>query len=182
MPTILERLHGDHRNMSRILDLLERELHALEHDGSPDTALMLDAMHYLTHYSDSYHHPVEDVVFDHVQEVRPRTGELVRQLRAEHVQLAEDGRALYEVLREVEADVAVTRQTLAELAERYVVAQRRHMNFEEGELFPLARHELDEAAWGRVERAVETGRDPLFGRLLDQEYRALYTALQESGD
>ena len=178
MSEILDRLNADHRNMSRLLELLEREYALLAGNGAPDIALMRDAMHYLTHYSDRFHHPVEDRIFDRAQDEVPSMRELVGRLRREHYQLAEDGRALYQVLLEVESDVAVRRDVLRTLVDHYVRSQRAHMDLEEGKLFPLARRELDPNWWARLAEEVDAGRDPLFGHLLDQEYRYLRAALE----
>lgn len=183
MCEILERLNADHRNMARLLVLLEYELSVLQADGDPDIALMRDAMHYLTHYSDRFHHPVEDRVFDRAQDQVPALRELVGRLRRDHVQLAEDGRALYEVLMEVQSDVAVRRDVLITLAEHYITSQRAHMDLEEGQLFPLARRHLDGAWWSALVDEVDSKRDPLFGRMLEQEYRYLHAALDDgTGD
>ena len=183
MSEILDRLNVDHQNMSRLLELLAREYRLLAEGGAPDIALMRDAMHYLTHYSDRFHHPVEDRIFDRAQDEMPSLRDLVGRLRREHYQLAEDGRALYEVLLEIESDVAVRRDVLLSLADHYIRSQRAHMDLEESELFPLARRELDPEWWAGLVEEVDAGRDPLFGHLLDQEYRYLRAALESpAGD
>ena len=59
--------HADHVNFGRLLNLLEAELAPLHDAGSPDYALMLDIMYYMTHYSDALHHPKEDIVFARIK-------------------------------------------------------------------------------------------------------------------
>jgi hemerythrin-like domain-containing protein len=66
-------LHAEHANFDMLLELLEGQLD-LFHDGkSPDYALMLDIMFYMTHYPDAFHHPREDLAFARIGEREPST-------------------------------------------------------------------------------------------------------------
>ena len=63
MPDTLALWHAEHVNFTRLLNLLDDQLSLFHDGGSPDYALMLDIMFYMTHYSDVLHHPKEDLVF-----------------------------------------------------------------------------------------------------------------------
>ena len=60
---ILEELREDHRNLARLLDLLENECRDVPAEGEPDMDLLHDIMHYMTVYPDAIHHPREDLVY-----------------------------------------------------------------------------------------------------------------------
>ena len=60
---ILEELREDHRNLTRLLDLLENECRDIPDEGEPDMDLLHDIMHYMTVYPDAIHHPREDLVY-----------------------------------------------------------------------------------------------------------------------
>ena len=59
---IIDELSEDHGNIARILNLLEAQLAAFRADRDPDYTLMSDAMHYIIHYQDLFHHPKEDIM------------------------------------------------------------------------------------------------------------------------
>ena len=65
---ILEELREDHRNLSRLLDLLEAECSEVPDDGEPDMELLRDIMCYMTVYPDAIHHPREDLVYAAMRE------------------------------------------------------------------------------------------------------------------
>ncbi|KRT58388.1 hemerythrin domain-containing protein [endosymbiont of Ridgeia piscesae] len=63
MNPLLERLLQDHRNLTRLLDLLEHKLDALSDGQDSNFDLEIELLDYIEHYADSVHHPTEDVIF-----------------------------------------------------------------------------------------------------------------------
>ncbi len=177
MTGMLDQLHADHSNMSQLLDLIERELRLLDGDQPADLALVYDALHYLTHYGDLYHHPVEDRLFAHLQRSDESVRAKVEQLQAEHKALFRKGKAFADVVQEIESEVAIERREFKRLARDYLHSQREHLDFEEAVLFPLARQRMDAGAISELDADLEAGTDPLFGRLVRQEYERLKSAL-----
>ncbi|MCP5151087.1 MAG: hemerythrin domain-containing protein [Ectothiorhodospiraceae bacterium] len=173
MPEILDDLRTDHRNIAHLLDLLEREIDAVERIRDADFELMRDIMHYMTHYPDHTHHPKEDLMFERLRARSARAPAVVEQLRREHQGLATKGRALLEVLSRVVDGGIVERTELAGAARDYAGFLRHHMRVEDGEAFPLAESTLHDEDWAAVARAFERRGDPVFGPVVAEEYRDL---------
>ena len=177
MYTIIDSLHADHINFSRLLNLLERQVVTLKEGGMPDLEIMLDTIDYLQNYADLYHHPREDLIFRYHLErsdvARAEVDELRRQHRAlwestNRVRLAIDG-----ILH---GDI-VQRDVFIEQISAYVTQQMDHLNAEEGYILPLLRQLFEVQDWEQLNRSLPYRADPLFGPTVDQQYRALYTRI-----
>lgn len=177
MTGMLDQLHADHVNMSQLLDLIERELSLLDGDQPADLPLVYDALHYLTHYGDLYHHPVEDRLFAHLQSSDASVRGEVERLQDEHKALFLKGKAFADVVQEIESEVATERSEFKRLAGDYLRSQREHLDFEEAVMFPLARARLEAGALSELDAELDIDSDPLFGRLVRQEYERLKSAL-----
>ena len=56
----------------------------------------------------------------------------------------------------------------------YVTFYRNHMKMEERELFLLARTLLRDDDWVKINVAIESTEDPLFGRQVEERYRTIH--------
>jgi hemerythrin-like domain-containing protein len=63
MTEIMSMLVNDHRNMTRIIDVLDRQIGSLDRTGSTDYGLVQHILEYLLDYPTRVHHPVEDLVY-----------------------------------------------------------------------------------------------------------------------
>lgn len=181
MASIMEQLHQDHRNLARVLALIEQQLLILRRAGEPDLALLNDALDYVEHYPDLIHHPREDLLFERYL-ARPRAParHAVESLLAEHQELKAMTQALRSALEAVLQDTPLEREPLVAQLEAYVERQRRHIDTEEAEVFPLLLRELDEADWRAAEEVLAERSDPLFGGERDRPYEALYQRLLDT--
>lgn len=170
---ILETLHQDHLNMSRIAGLIETELDKIEADGQPDYGLLEDIMVYVTGYPDTCHHPTEDVVFEALKRVAPEAAADVDALSAEHRTLIGAGRAFLEAIRAVEEEALVARTDFHAKGLRYLETLVGHMNKEESGLFRLAADRLEREDWAAIEAQVRSRSDPLFGASVQKDFRRL---------
>ncbi|MGD8378415.1 MAG: hemerythrin domain-containing protein [Gammaproteobacteria bacterium] len=174
MSDVLEQLHQDHLNMSRLLGLLARQLDRFHRARQTDYALMLDIMHYMLHYPDLFHHPREDLVCQRLMLRHPESSGLVARLLDEHRQLHKEGHRFHESLRDVVNDQFMRRETIEEQGRAYIARQGDHMSLEETKVFPLAREHLTREDWDWVAEQVAHREDPLFGHTVLDEYRNLY--------
>ncbi len=60
---IIELLSREHRNIERLLGVLERELELFERGERPDYEVVRAIISYFEVYPEVYHHPQEDLVF-----------------------------------------------------------------------------------------------------------------------
>src|ERR1700737_5042722 len=60
---IIERLSQEHRNIEKLLAILERELEIFDRGDRPDYEVIGAVISYFELYPEIYHHPQEDLVF-----------------------------------------------------------------------------------------------------------------------
>ena len=60
---IIERLSREHRNIEKLLTILERELEVFDRADRPDYEVIRAVISYFEVYPEVYHHPQEDLVF-----------------------------------------------------------------------------------------------------------------------
>ena len=175
--TLIGELRSDHRNMARLLDLLEKEGDEIYQGGTPNLALMCDIMRYMTVYPDAVHHPKEDRLYAELRAVHPDRATGMRRIAGEHRELEEQSVSLLRRLEQAAAGDADSFREVVAAASRYADLLRKHMRWEEADLF----RRLDKlAAEGHdlVDKAVVIDqRDPLFGSKVEESFEVLYRCI-----
>jgi hemerythrin-like domain-containing protein len=133
-------LVAEHRLILRMLDVLERNARLTRAGSYRNYAFYLDAVDFIRHYADRFHHAKEeDVLFEAlVAGGMPRQNSPVAAMLMEH----EHGRAFVKAL-ETGAHAALAGapgqdETIAENALGYLELLREHIAKEDGILYPLA--------------------------------------------
>jgi hemerythrin-like domain-containing protein len=111
---IIERLSREHRNIEKLLAILERELEVFDRGDRPDYEVIRAVISYFEVYPEVYHHPQEDLVFAKLRTRDPVAAAKVGDLAREHHKGAER-------LRRVAHAV-----------------ERHHMMMEDRDFFPAA--------------------------------------------
>lgn len=181
MPTVLDKLHHDHINQSRLLNLLENEMQQMEEGGNPHYLDMYDIMNYMIHYPDVFHHPYEEVLFEKLGEVDTVAAKTIAKLCDEHSKLNELGTELERTLHIAISGNIVSKDTLMEELKEYVGVLREHMNIEERQIFPLIKEELTEDDWEHIQQSLEQVQDPVFGDVVSDEFTRLYDSIVSRG-
>lgn len=177
----MQRLRHDHAHVLRLLRLLDKQLERIGRGAPAHYAMMSDAVRYLTGYTDRFHHPVEDLVFDRLRRRALHLVPALDGLLAEHRTLGERGQALGEALSRVVDGALVERDWLLTAAKDYLALLRAHMQREEQEVFPGALEHLVEEDWAGIDGALRVREDPLFGRIVKDDFRSLYEYVMRSG-
>ncbi len=165
--------YEEHANFSKLLDLLEGQLNLFHRGLTPDYALMLDIMAYMTHYPDLLHHPREDRAFEIVKQRKPSLGARVDELMAEHVVAVQSSARLVEDLDSVVNGAILSRESVETPGREYIAHFRHHMAREEADLFPVVATLLTASDWALIDAAVKPKADPLFGARATQQYEVL---------
>lgn len=174
MTDVIDTLQREHRNIRRLLELLQQQTDVLGAGERPDFDLLIDLLDYIANYPGVIHHPKEDAVFRVYLERSDQGADTIRALLREHDTLRDVTKELRDALSGVDQDVFVPRERLEQQCRAYVDLQRRHMAVEESAVFPLVRRALKPADWKRIEADIPLKADPLFGEEVQEEYRALY--------
>ncbi|MEO8442995.1 MAG: hemerythrin domain-containing protein [Betaproteobacteria bacterium] len=169
--------HREHMRFARLLDFVEKEMKEFHFGGQPDYELMRDAVHYLQHYANRFHHPREDVAFGRMVERYPDKQVAIARLLQEHRVIDVAGAQLLVHLEAILEDTIVPRDRIEAAAATYLLYYRHHLATEEAEILPLAADLLTPEDWAAVAAAVPAGPDPLFGSDISARYCELYAQI-----
>lgn len=176
---LLNDLREDHRNMSIMLDLLSRQADHIRDGERPDYELIHDIMRYMTVYSDAVHHPKEDVLYAAMREERPELAKGLERVLPEHEEIHELGETLRNDVEAIASGAAVTRETLVDDTREYVTTLRRHMAWEEEDLFRRAR----DIARSENELFIDISNfdrlDPVFGPEREHSFENLLRNIRD---
>lgn len=184
MSRVVGDLHRDHRNIRDLLDLLAREIDAVDDASGGDFELMRDIMIYMTRYPDHTHHPKEDLMFERMRKrgVAPDTEATIGKLLREHAALAEKGGTFRDMLTGVVDGALVERDALVATGRDYTDFLRYHARLEDETVFIEASELLDETDWSAIEKAFEAQVDPVFGPVVQDGFQALYEHIRSQAE
>ena len=175
---ILRELREDHRNMAIVLDVLAEVIEEAAAGNDPDFELVDEIMRYMTVYPDAVHHPKEDILYAQLQRERPDLADGLDDVPADHHAIAELGTALRDDVEAINAGGAVRREKLVEDMSNYVDRLRRHMNWEEGDLFKRIDSMLDDQDRAVDVSQFEHSKDPIFDLEIESGFQRLMSSLQ----
>ena len=84
MATPLETLLEDHRNTTRLLDALDRQIGIFAEAGTPDYDVIVGVAEYFLDYPDLCHHPKEDAIAARLLATHPAEAAVIADLAGEH--------------------------------------------------------------------------------------------------
>lgn len=170
---LLKDLREDHRNMSIMLDLLSQQVEHIRDGERPDYELIHDIMRYMTIYSDAVHHPKEDVLYARMRAEKPDLAEGLDRVGPEHRDIAEAGEALRNDVEAVACGAAVTRARLVEDTSNYVRTLRKHIAWEEEDLFRRAKEIIESEKNMFIDISNFDQLDPVFGPQREHSFENL---------
>lgn len=173
MTSVLETLHAEHRNISRLLNAMENQIERLGTGNSPDFDLLQSIANYFCDYPDRCHHPKEDAVFRQLQLRHPREAETVGDLAKEHRDAYARVRRFRDNIQAIFRDEILPRDSVLSAGRSFIDAEREHMKMEEELFFPLAASVLDEEDWQTIDDNLRQRQDPLFGEFVEEEFKIL---------
>lgn len=159
---VIERLSQEHRNIEKLLAILERELEVFDQGDRPDYEVVSAIISYFEVYTELYHHPQEDKVFAKLGERDPIAAAKVGDLAREHAKGSERLRAVARTVQYTLADGEMLRKDVDAIVRDFVAHERQHIAMEDRHLFPAALKVLTARDWAEIESAVTAHKDPLF--------------------
>jgi hemerythrin-like domain-containing protein len=170
---IIERLSQEHRNIEKLLAILERELDVFDRGDRPDYEVIRAVISYFEVYPEVYHHPQEDLVFVKLRNRDPAAAAKVGDLAREHQKGTERLRRVAHAVDNVLADVEVLRQTVDTIVRDFIAHERHHMMMEDRDFFPAALKALKPQDWTEIASSVTGRKDPLFSDVTEERFDAL---------
>jgi hemerythrin-like domain-containing protein len=170
---IIDFLRREHRNIEKLLLVLERELSIFDRGERPDYEVIRAVISYFEVYPEVYHHPQEDLVFAKLRTRDPAAAAKVGDLASEHQKGGERLRRVAHALGNVLADREVLRQNVDTIIRDFIEHERRHIMMEDRDFFPAAVEALRPSDWTEIASAVTGQKDPLFSDVVEARFNAL---------
>ena len=167
---VIERLSQEHRNIAKLLAILERELEIFDVGESPDYEVIRSIISYFEIYTAIYHHPQEDLVFAKLKIRDPAAAKRIGNLAREHRIGADRLRKVAEAIDLVLSDEEILREKVDAIVREFITHERRHLTMEDQEFFPAALKALKPQDWDDIAAAVDSHRDPLFSDVTEDRF------------
>jgi hemerythrin-like domain-containing protein len=184
MTYVIEILRQEHRNIEKLLRVLERELSVFDRGERPDYEVVLAVIgpgggfhirgpaktgktligavaQSFKDYPESCHHPKEDMIFERLKERDAATAATIGNLEAEHQEGARRLRRVAETVEAVLNDQDFLRHTASDTMRDFIHHERQHMAMEERLLFPATLNALRPADWAEIALELADRHDPL---------------------
>jgi hemerythrin-like domain-containing protein len=173
MSNIIQILLEEHRNIDKLLLVLEHELEVFDRSEEPDYEILQAVIQYFQDYPESCHHPKEDMVFEKLKVRDPAAANRIGDVEAEHQVETKRLRRLVEAVEEILAGREFLRQTFHDVVRDFIEHQRQHMDKEERLLFPAAIQGLRPDDWAEIDARLNDRKDPLFNGVIETKFQAL---------
>ena len=173
MSNIIQILLDEHRNIDKLLLVLEHELEVFDRSEEPDYEILRAVIEYFQDYPENCHHPKEDVVFEKLKLRDPAAAARIGDAEAEHKIETQRLRRLVEAVEEILAGREFLRQTFHDVVFDFIKHQRQHMDKEERLLFPAAVQRLRPEDWAAIDTRLNDRKDPLFNGAVETKFQAL---------
>ena len=170
---IIHLLRQEHRNMEKLLLVLEQELSVFDRAERPDYEVVWKIISYFKVYPDAYHHPQEDLIFKKVEARNPAAAGNIGDLAAEHHRGAERLRRVVQAVDSALTDCKVLRHTVDNIIRDFIVHERTHIAMEERDFFPAAIKALQPQDWAEINSALTAQKAPLFSAIVEEGFDAV---------
>ncbi len=170
--TVTEALREDHRDIARLLQVLERQIDIFGGAETPDYDIIVGVADYFLQYPDRCHHPKEDLIVDTLKAHHPEAVGGMGDLIAEHLDLHERAVRFRRVMGDLLIGADVPRSAIVDVARGFIATQYRHMREEEDLLYPIAERVLTPVEWTDIEDRLSQRENRLDGPWMDEMFRA----------
>ena len=155
--TILDRLQADHQELSRFLYSFRVYMQRLEDPSSQgDISLILNMLDFINIYPEHFHHPIEDLLFQHLLDTYDKGDMDVAKTLQQHA-------VLESFTQNIRTDFVTLSQGSQHSLDRfldqvmnYIDMQIAHLIEEEIHIFPLIEELFDDNDWRMMETAIES--------------------------
>jgi hemerythrin-like domain-containing protein len=170
---IIDLLSREHRNIEKLLAVLERELEIFDRGGRPDYEVIRAVVNYFEVYPEVYHHPQEDLVFARLKARDPAAAAKVGDLAREHQKGADRLRQVARAVDSVLMDREVLRETVHAIVRDFIESERHHVMTEDRYFFPAALKALEPQDWAEIASTLTARKDPLFSDMAEAGFDTL---------
>ena len=170
---IIDLLRQEHRNIEKLLQVLERELKVFARGERPDYEVIQAVIAYFQVYPDVYHHPPENLVFQKLKARDSTAAANIGDLEAAHRSGSDRLRQVAQAVDSVLADRDLLRQAVEDVIRNFIEQERRHIAMEERDFFPAAVKALEPQDWMEITSRLTDQPDPLFSEVVEERFDAV---------
>ena len=150
MIEIIDVLRQEHRDIDKLLRVLERELRVFNRGDRPDYEVIHAVIEFFKDYPDTCHHPKEDIIVEKFKARDPVAAATIGDLQAEHEEGARRLRHVAQAVERVLSDEDLLRETVDDIIRDFINHERQHMVMEERVVFPAVLKALQPEDWADV--------------------------------
>jgi hemerythrin-like domain-containing protein len=170
---IIEDLRQEHRDIEKLLRVLERELSVFDRGGRPDYEVILAVIEYFKDYPDACHHPKADIIVEKFRARAPVAAAAIGDLEAEHREGAKRLRRVAQAVERVLSDQDLLRQTVSDIIRDFINHERLHMAGEERVVFPAVLNTLSPEDWADIALQLAARYGPLSQPDFEEKFSTL---------
>lgn len=170
---IIDLLRQEHRNMEKLLLVLEQELSVFDRAERPDYEVVWKIISYFKVYPDAYHHPQEDLIFKKMKARDPAAAANIVDLASEHRSGSERLRRVAQAVHNALTNRKVLRHTIDNIIRDFIAQERLHIAMEERDFFPAAIKTLQPQDWAEIDSALTAQNVPLFSEIIEGRFDAV---------
>lgn len=169
----------EHDRIRRMLTCFDAQLAVFERAEQPDYEVLSESLAYCRDYLDAWHHPHEERMLDLLLARSAGEAAAMSALGEQHWNLADTTARVVGIFNDVAQRGAIRlRDNLVSRGRELSIAYRRHLEWEESHLFPLARTVLAPADWEALDGEAGRAAGEAHARHLRARYPALFGALE----
>jgi hemerythrin-like domain-containing protein len=150
MVEIIEILRQEHRNIEKLLQVMEQELTVFDRGERPDYEVFVAIVEFFKNYPDSCHHPKEDMIYEKFRTRDPGRAASVADLEAEHREGAVRLRRVARAIESVLNDQELLRESVDRIVRDFIDSERKHIALEEEVVFPAIVDTLQPGDWADI--------------------------------
>jgi hemerythrin-like domain-containing protein len=172
-PVIIDVLRQEHRNIEKLLLVLEQELKVFARGERPDYEVIQAVIAYFQVYPDLYHHPPEDLVFEKLKARDSNATSKIGDLEVAHRAGSDRLRRVAQAIESVLADRDLVRQGVSDIIRDFIERERQHIAMEERDFFPAAVKALRPQDWTEIASRLTDQKDPLFSENVERRFESV---------
>jgi hemerythrin-like domain-containing protein len=150
MVEIIEILREEHRNIQKLLRVMEQELNVFDRGERPDYEVFGAIIEFFKKYPDACHHPKEDIIYEKFKARDPGRAASIADLQAEHREGAVRLRRVAQAIESVLNDQELLRQNIDRIIRDFIDNERKHIALEDEVIFPAIVDTLQPGDWADI--------------------------------
>ncbi|MGV6853282.1 MAG: hemerythrin domain-containing protein [bacterium] len=177
MHSIIQNIHQDHINFTRLLDVIAEQISILESGHFWDNELVTEIIEYLKDYGDSVHHPIENALYEKVLELSADEGIELDILLKEHKELSASTLSVYNLIKQMGTEDFIEKDDAIIQIRMFLARMKKHMDVEESGVLKYIEKTLSADALASISAEIKMKEDPVFSRVVDGEYARIRSHL-----